>query len=479
LPKHSLLADLVDLQTQLRLDQQADREQLKKRDRQIGIDLKVGTRSNLSAMRGWINALRSGKSTPGVKAQRSITTLIVTLWIAGLVSGWALAQTVLAYDGSEPVNIVSTLIVLVGIQLLTLLLLLVFTSGAFSGIFEALSIFNPAALLTRVIGWIWHDQPEAIKHLLSQEQKLHGVRLRLPLLTYLAQHFTVALNLGIVAALLYLVTISDLAFGWYSTLEITNASMTRVLHTLSAPWNQLLPTAVPGAELVDISRFYRLQSTLRSSSAAAGQLGTWWIFILMCLLVYGLIPRLIALVIYGIRYDRIVTQGILASQGAGQVLARMGSPLVSTLSDQSESEQAVDHDRHVLKTRPLGRALPCIIVEWSGAKVAESALDNIGIEATRFFTAGGHQSLADDHKVTLNIADHKPQGVAVITKSWEPPLLELVDFIEDIRFKAGKHCAIVLLLMPMDQAKVTPEQLQGWETALAPLDDTALYVEPL
>jgi len=283
-----------------------------------------------------------------------------------------------------------------------------------------------------------------------------------------------------VAALLYLVTVSDLAFGWYSTLDISNESMTKNLQLIAVPWKQILPMAVPGPELVEISRFYRLETALRSGSTEAGQLGTWWIYILMCLLIYGLLPRLIALIAYGIRYDRVVAQGLLASQGASQVLARMRSPLVSTQSETQDKKQT-DSDYHpTLKSRPLGRALPCIVVEWSEAKSDDKrALKKAGIDAIRFYSAGGHQTPGDDLKVVRNIADHKPQGVAIITKSWEPPLLELVDFIEEIRSKVGEQCTIVLLLLPMHQSTVTPQQLLGWDAVVSSLDDAALYVEAL
>ena len=64
-----------------------------------------------------------------------------------------------------------------------------------------------------------------------------------------------------IAALLYLVTVSDLAFGWNTTLSMDNDLVAGIFRWLAAPWPWVFPAAAPailGA---------RLSWVLTSSSA--------------------------------------------------------------------------------------------------------------------------------------------------------------------------------------------------------------------
>ena len=45
---------------------------------------------------------------------------------------------------------------------------------------------------------------------------------------------------------------------------------------------------------MEVSRYYRLETDL-VSEARAVELGGWWPFVLMCVLTYGLAPRLVLL----------------------------------------------------------------------------------------------------------------------------------------------------------------------------------------
>lgn len=483
--KHSLLADLVDIRDQIARDQETSREQLQHRDRKIGLENDRPLSAGVIRLRRWINVIREQEGlsdsqvSSGSKAQQTINIVVTLLWLLGGICGWILTQTVLFYDGNQPVNIISALLVLVCSQLFTLLLLLVFSLLGLPGVLRSLSVFNPAVLLLGLLKRINSDRLEALSKLISSTDITGTAALRQRLIVYLAQHFTVALNLGIIAALLYLVAVSDLAFGWNTTLDVDTHSVASWFKGISWPWHSVVPAAVPDLQLVETSRYYRLQGQLRNGDWQAEQLGSWWIYILMCVLVYGLLPRLLALIISGVQYDRAVSGAMTSASGANQILARMSSPLVSTIAEGEDDSAITKNVRPPLTKRQSGRDLPCLVIEWSEARSNTDKMTAVGIEPLQFFSAGGHQTLAEDRNIVVHISSHNPQGVAVVVKSWEPPMLEFLDFLRSLRERLDRACPLIVLLTAISGERVEAHQLESWEASLADLSDPALYVEPL
>ena len=480
--KPSLLSDLVDIRRQLGSDRDQDRDAIRRRDRAIGRTLEEGD-GETAALRKWIEAVRAESPDQGYRGhatQQGISSLIAALWALGLVTGWLLGSAALQYDGSEPVNIISALIILVFSQLFVLLVLVFLLAFGMERVREAVSIINPALWLSRFgrrLGPTWrelfHDVFDAGGSLAD-----HGTRRWI--LVYLAQHFTVAMNLGIIAVLLYLVTVTDLAFGWNTTLSVSHEQVAGVFHWLSSPWQWVLPAAAPDAELVESSRYYRLQSSLRQGPLPVARLGTWWLFLLLSIVVYGLIPRLLALLISGVRYDRALTHAIRGSDGAAQILARMRSPLVSSAGDRQTADEHGAESAVPLRRRQAARALSAVIIEWSGAEADRSALQDAGFAVERIYAAGGHQTVAADRALVEQVASHRAEAVALVVRSWEPPMMDFVDFLEALREHMEADAVRIVLLLPISgQGGVRAEHLEGWEAALYATDDASLYVEAL
>ena len=414
----------------------------------------------------------------GIKGQQTVNILVLLLWIVGIICGWALTQAVLYYDGNQPVNIIVALLILVCSQLLTLTVLVILAAGGLRRTMQTLTLFNPASLLLNIVKKLAPGRFDSLMTTISATKSSTNTAVWYRLLVYLAQHFTVALNVGIIAALLYLVAVSDLAFGWSTTLTIDSATVNQWFRALSLPWQSLVPAAVPDLELVEASRYYRLQGQLRTENWDAEQLGRWWIYILLCVIVYGLIPRIVALIVSGYFYDRALISAITATPGASQVLSRMSSPLVDTKGEHEEPDTDPPKTRALLSRRQSSQNLPCHIVEWSEARVETRKLSAMGIEPVKTFSAGGHRTLSEDQDIVKHISGYRPEGIAIVVKSWESPMLEFLDFVRALRDHAGPACPIVILLIPTPGNQVAPHQLESWETSLASLSDPALYVEP-
>ncbi|MEE2002036.1 DUF2868 domain-containing protein [Alkalimonas sp. MEB108] len=95
-------------------------------------------------------------------------------------------------------------------------------------------------------------------------------------------------GLGIGLVFLLLLLLSDLAFGWSSTLLLEQRAVLQLTQWLSWPWHSLWPAAVPDNTLIEQSRFARIEQ----QSALLAQTSGWWPFLAMSLLCYNLLPRL-------------------------------------------------------------------------------------------------------------------------------------------------------------------------------------------
>ena len=87
--------------------------------------------------------------------------------------------------------------------------------------------------------------------------------------------------------LLVQVLVRDLAFGWSTTLQTSVPAYHALVEQLAWPWRGWLPGAVPGLELVEQSRYFRLGG---EAPADPERLGAWWPFLAMLWLCYVLLP---------------------------------------------------------------------------------------------------------------------------------------------------------------------------------------------
>ena len=96
--------------------------------------------------------------------------------------------------------------------------------------------------------------------------------------------FGLGLLLGFAGQLL----VTDLAFGWRSTLSLHEPALAGLLRGLSWPWQAWWPSAVPDMSLLLDTRFQRIDPDATPSARA----GDWWPFLMASLLFYHILPRL-------------------------------------------------------------------------------------------------------------------------------------------------------------------------------------------
>lgn len=522
-----MLGYLVDLAVQMERDADRPEAELHRRDRLLLAEGRAGggggagkadvspdgeprrrreactpgglARDRRARLLGWIDALRAaGEALPGVGVSAAYRLLVAALMGVGLVVGWSVAAVVFRYDGSRPVNVVEVLAVFVVAQLALLMLLGIVLAPA-----RWLRLLPGALTVQEALAWLSPGQtlrllqrrlPPGVRELVTRTGRplassLPGLgKVRKWAGTFAAQGFAVAFNLGALAGCLYLVTFSDLAFAWSTTLEPSIERVHRWTGWAAAPWGWWLPEAVPSPELIRETLFYRREAA--PLAIPAGRWGGWWPFLVACMITYGTLPRVVLLAVAGWRLRVAMRRALLEAPGVALVLDRLENVWVATQATGPEAEPGRVREAGSGDKRKDAHAAPrrLTLVNWGGlvleeARVSAQIAADWRCEVLGMEAAGGSASLEADAAVVTALArTPEDSGVALLVKGWEPPLLELLDFLRDLRRAGGSRRILMVVPLGLEQAgggdwqPLPAAGLERWQRRLRSLGDPGLVV---
>jgi hypothetical protein len=321
----------------------------------------------------------------------------------------------------------------------------------------------------------------AVNRLLSRRSLYQRVERHL-----LFRHVQIAaawFNLGALAVLLVEVTVTDLAFGWSTTLQLGPERFYQLCERLSVPWSRWLPEAIPSLDLVQATQYFRLEGAYVGAAEGAriadpALSGQWWPFLAACLFFYGLLPRVVLaawgalMVSFGLRTVRLDTPDIT------RLVARLTTPgLQRRHGDDPGNVTPLGAGLDPVLTSLSSKPSKAIGVLWRDAEITQSHVAEFlrrRYEATLqspLGSAGGHDFLEDERFVgALDPADESL--VLIVSEPWTVPDSALKRFIAAIRARGANRPIVVVLT---DGG--TPEDAAIWAGYLAELRDPYLYFE--
>ena len=246
-------------------------------------------------------------------------------------------------------------------------------------------------------------------------------------LQLLPQWFTVGLFVGSLLALFVLVMFTDLAFGWSTTIEMEADSVASACRTLAWPWSGWLPGAVPDMALVESSRFFRLEDR-DLDRASAASLGQWWPFVAMCILVWGLLPRVLLMAGLNLRKRRACRQMLLAHPEVQALLERLQSKrlVVTALTNADGEGQSLKRSETGLIQLAGAEQLTLV---WNDCLAATTAGE---LPQSNFKGLSVHVQQTDAQWETMarSLDDTNDTTFQLLVAGWEPPSLSLRDFLQ-------------------------------------------------
>jgi len=472
------IADLLDFEVLLAADAARDDVAVRARDHAIfveRIEPVVGAADGgdrRSIFRLWLEARREagGEDLPGRRFQAGRQALHSAAALAGLAVGASVAATLLYYRGAEPVNVAWFFAATVGVQWLVLAARLAFW------LLRQLTNSGAGPLTTLASGLVWGfgtglrrlpgQQRERVREILAtidQRREIYGSVAVWPSLI-VTQTFGVCFNLGVLATLLAHVALSDVGFGWQSTLRAGPEQAHRLVSLLASPW-AFLPNAHPSLEQVVASRFSYSDGIAPLSQAA---MAAWWPFLFYSVLVYGLLVRVLLLA-----WAAAASRSALAAlsfdhQGCNALYRRLTGPVVHAAPDgkmlvvpSSAAEPAV---------HATGR---CVVLVADGLAVSEAVLKDglrslFGWETTDVLRLEIDRPSGNEG-VVATLAQALP-GIAVVVvavPAQRSPIKAIALCLEKVAASAGNTETVVLLFGRPEGSGFAPvrdEEFAHWRS---------------
>ena len=225
------------------------------------------------------------------------------MFLGGLILGLVAAVSFLAYHGSRPINVTVFISVFILLQALVSAMTLVVMGRQVFGkvpmrptVFQVLISAGFFKQLDRKLAGVPETSGRtALKQSGGFSTLLHrvsGSHNGILFWTFfmLSTLFALGISCGALGGTLFRVAVSDLAFGWQSTLMTSGLQVHELVSWIGLPWSWCLPQALPTLEQIEGSRIVLKEGIAHLSS---DHLAAWWPFLCMGLLVYGLGLRLL------------------------------------------------------------------------------------------------------------------------------------------------------------------------------------------
>ncbi len=469
--------------------------------------------SRRDLIKHWVDANRKtadADTLPGDAYAETISLLRVILTAVAMISGASLAWSVLSYSGTAPINIFTCIWILIIPQFILLAILAISMTASrvglplpFKGLYSLLS-----SLIARMLGrtkisgdtsLTGHRRMQlyAVAGLIGRQKTLYGPVFFWPVFI-LAQIFGVFFNIGLLAATLLKLAITDLAFGWQSTLHPDAETVYRIVEIFSLPWSWL-PSAHPAIDQIQGSQMILKQGMIHLTTP---NLVSWWPFLCYALLFYGLLPRLILLATGWHRQIGALGSMSFSTSACDRLIQQMRAPQVLSAgqayaSQHSKKKYLRQPEEPVARQAITPAALapdPAFILI---PEEIEGSFDDADLKE-RITYILGHEVITRI-PVTMNPATDmaaldaafsrtgvSPEfsRIVILMEAWQPPIREALSWLKHLRNTVQKETGIIIALIgkPADQMIFTsPGDTDRviWEQAVSAMGDPFIRVENL
>ena len=362
-------------------------------------------------------------------SQPNSNDLLKTNWLtlsAGAFLGFIFSYAVFSGDQHGRVNLLYLLIVYLVIPVLGLIISLI-------------SLFRGQGVnLARLIQFIPLDNKNSnlvIRRLRQMKIEKHWFFLQ-------SQLAAIAYSFASLLLFLILLLSTDINFVWRSTL-LSAEDIFYVLKGISFPW-PFWSSAQPTMELLSLTQ----DSRIASNEVSSNVYGRWWQFIFAVQIFYTLLPRLFGYAIAKWQIIRIARNDIESK----------------LLAENTHSKSVED-----AKTRKEFVSLipeHLVITNWAGIDpLLLAKIDILDTDSNNFMQAGPTSTDAQQM-----VAERWQGEQVVVVKSWEPPLGELEDFLQNGRG----------YLLPLDWngeslKKIQEKHLSEWIRFASQLADWQIF----
>ena len=400
---------------------------------------------------------------PGTIFSSIYSWMIYAMVLSGGVAGISLAYSFLAYHGNRPINVTIFLVLFVVLQALLILFTLILLVQRNIGTKNKRNFFHNSivhilisSLIFNVVPKIMKKTRQAIfkKNFDTLEYISSLVRIKnreykglvfWPIFI-LTSVFAFSFSAGALGGTFFRVIVSDMAFGWQSTLMASSSSVYDLVSFIALPWSWLVPEsfAHPTLEQIEGSRII-LKDGL--SVLSTQDLVSWWPFICMGILFYAVLPRGLLIIIGMLAQKYVLKNFNFKRPRFKQLIVRMQSPVLDIDVDKDKAGRPFETNsnkdmgkRPSFKNKsdvPGQKALLLFSENVYSDEIIKSVIK--GIETHLFFNVKERIGISFDFDDDADTISQMCQGdvdqVILVHEVWQPPIRGLLHYITQI--KAG------------------------------------------
>ena len=451
------LTELLDVDTSSREERRA-----------FGL-VNIVTKSRpVEQLSAWARENKTELKKPALSETFSSTLYTVTLilgiivFVLGFLSGVGL----LSYNGHEPVNVIYFIAMVVFLPLFTMTLTL-FSMFRANLAQSMLVHISPAFWMERILRLLPNKMEDNLKKVQINPLLANWIVIKR------SQIIALAFSFGLLFALLGVVATKDIAFAWSTTLSISPEAFHHFLHTLALPWRDLYPSALPSVELIEQSQYFRLGDKLSDEMIQnASKLGEWWKFLAFATIFYAIILRFTVYLVSEFGLKKAIQRSFLTLDGAKKLLNDMNEPIISTHANENEQQFIQRSTAYDQMINSLDASYDSV-QGWAISKENLSVIvDSMKVISPKFVEVGGANTLSEDTEII-----HHSQGeVLLYVKSWEPPTMDFIDYLEALAKRVDKVVVCPIGTIE-DKYETDAKKVNVWARKLSMLGSKKVWLK--
>jgi hypothetical protein len=467
------LKHIIDLDYFIRMDEALDSQEdirsQTRRDRDIYHQCKDGPQGDKALLMSWL-AFRKKEFfkekspgnfplLPGRIFSLLYSWMIYAMVLSGVVTGISLAYSFLVYHGNRPINVMVLVALFVALPALLLLFTLIWGLVRGIGINRGEGRFRNSIVHTLMSSLLFNVLPGILKktNYSMFKKSLDTLEYTASLIKnrdykvlffwpffIMTSVFTFSFSAGALGGTFFRVIISDMAFGWQSTLMTTSERVHDMVSFVAFPWSWFVPESLahPSLEQIQGSRIILKDGI---SVLATQDLISWWPFICLGILFYAVIPR-----------GLLIFTGLLAQYHAlgrfnfnrprfTQVIVRMQSFVLDIDGEKNSKKRGIEKKSiQAMEKTPSGSPRKAmqgqrVLLLASKRVYSPQKITKIihCMETDLFFnvtqTLGVCFNFDDDDQAIGQMSNSNVDQVILVQEVWQPPIRGLLHYIKQIK----------------------------------------------
>lgn len=518
------LQDIIDLNYLLDLDEKGSTNiqilSRTKRDRGIYQKIEPKPNNDKNLILSWLKLrakqfLEDKKSRglhllPGMIFSSLYTYMGYFMLIFGSFVGVTLAYSFLAYHGEKPINVSLYIGLFVVLQVaLILVTLIVLVRRYFLKSVENDVVNQGNFFQGMVSGFFFHSLPkwlqkrdwdffkknidslEYVAAIIRRKNREYKDLFFWPMFS-LTSFFSLGFSAGAFGGTFFRVLVSDMAFGWQSTLITSSDRVYQLVRFMSMPWSWLVSetAAHPSLAQIEGSRIVLKDGI---SVLATQDLISWWPFACYSVFVYAVIPRLGLSIFSFFAQRRKINTYPFTQPLFRQLLARMMAPVMDIESKEipvSLTERKKSNlETHVFRP-DNNQSLKDQAVEILLSKQVykDDKIEKIQLNIAQQFNfkmGRIHNAAFDpenDLKIIRQINFDQIQGILMVYEVWQPPIRGIQFYISQIR-KEIPQDRFLCLYLTQDAGQEKLDVLENdinfdiWKKTILKLNHPGIFIK--